>query len=66
MKYSFDHLGLTRIVALVDPANPASIGVLKKLGMSQECTIRKLNQCYSHYEGHMLCALEADANRYAK
>lgn len=66
LTYSFDHLGLTRIVALVDPANLASIGVLKKLGMRQECTICGLNQCYSHYEGHMLYALEADENRHAK
>jgi len=29
LTYSFNHLGLMRIVALVDPANPASIGVLK-------------------------------------
>ncbi len=34
--YGFNVLGLRRLVAMIDPANLASIGVAEKLGMSYE------------------------------
>jgi RimJ/RimL family protein N-acetyltransferase len=34
--YAFDELGITRLVAMIDPANTASIRVAEKLGMRYE------------------------------
>ncbi|MBE2270717.1 MAG: GNAT family N-acetyltransferase, partial [Anaerolinea sp.] len=34
--YSFDVLGLSRLIALIDPQNKASIRVAEKIGMRYE------------------------------
>lgn len=34
--YAFEHLGVARLVALIDPANPASERVALKIGMHHE------------------------------
>ncbi|MBW4542773.1 MAG: GNAT family N-acetyltransferase [Myxacorys chilensis ATA2-1-KO14] len=36
MQYAFEHLHLTRLICLIDPANQASIRVVCKLGMEFE------------------------------
>lgn len=36
LTYGFDEVGLSRIIALVLPENPASIRVLEKVGMTRE------------------------------
>lgn len=40
LAYARDHLGLRRIVALVQPDNGASIHLLEKLGMKHERTVQ--------------------------
>ena len=58
IEYSFDQLGLKRLVALVDPRNHASIRVVTKLGLWEEGIIRRLDVTHKHYEGHVKYALE--------
>jgi len=36
IQFSFDHIGLHRIIGRCDPRNTASAGLLRKLGMNQE------------------------------
>ena len=38
--YGLQNLDLQKIVAIVDPSNVASVGLLRKLGMQQEGTVR--------------------------
>ena len=37
--YAFDTLGLSRLIALIDPANAASIRVARKAGMHYETDV---------------------------
>jgi ribosomal-protein-alanine N-acetyltransferase len=39
--YAFDQLGLRRIIALIDPENPASARVAEKIGMEYERETRR-------------------------
>ncbi len=39
--YAFDQLGLQRIIALIDPGNPASARVAEKIGMEYERETRR-------------------------
>ena len=36
VRYAFDRLGLSRLICLIDPANQASIGVARRIGMTLE------------------------------
>jgi ribosomal-protein-alanine N-acetyltransferase len=40
LAFGFDELGLHRITATCDPENPGSVGVLRKIGMTQEGHLR--------------------------
>ena len=52
---AFGPLGLTRLVAVVDPANPASAGVLGRLGFREERVVT------AHGRPHRLFALPRPA-----
>jgi ribosomal-protein-alanine N-acetyltransferase len=53
LAYGFSTLGLRRIVAVANPANPASSRVLEKLGMKYLKTIRGLPAVHGDYEGDL-------------
>jgi ribosomal-protein-alanine N-acetyltransferase len=53
MEYGFETIGLSRIVAVVDPENLASIRVLEKLGMTFVRRIEGLAIRHAAYEGHL-------------
>jgi ribosomal-protein-alanine N-acetyltransferase len=57
--YVFAELRLPRVVAVVHPANRASVRVVEKLGMRAERSVEGLPEAHRHYEGHTLYALEA-------
>jgi ribosomal-protein-alanine N-acetyltransferase len=59
LAYAFDRLGLQRVVAVVNPANRASIRVIHKLGMRREATIEGLGAAHREYENYVLYSLEA-------
>ncbi len=60
LRYAFDELHLRRVVAVVDPANRASVRVIEKLGMRRDRTVRGLSPGHGEYEGHALYSLGAD------
>lgn len=47
--YAFNNLGLTRLIALIDPANAASIRVAEKAGMRYEQDV--MLEGYTHPDG---------------
>ncbi len=56
--YAFDELGIRRVVAVVNPANHASVRVIEKLGMQRDRTVRGMSAAHRDYEGHALYSLE--------
>jgi ribosomal-protein-alanine N-acetyltransferase len=40
-EYAFEHLGITRLISMVEPENTASIRVAEKIGMKREKQIAK-------------------------
>jgi ribosomal-protein-alanine N-acetyltransferase len=36
LEYGFEHLGLSRLICMIDPGNQASIGVATNIGMTFE------------------------------
>jgi ribosomal-protein-alanine N-acetyltransferase len=61
--YAFDELCVRRVVAVVAPANHASVRVIEKLGMRYDGTVRGLTAGHRDYEGHSLYSLGADDRR---
>jgi ribosomal-protein-alanine N-acetyltransferase len=57
LRYALSQLGLRRVVAVVHPANRASVRVTEKLGMKPEGTIVGLCAAHRDYEGHVLYSL---------
>lgn len=57
--YAFGTLGLTRVVAVADPGNAASLAVIRKLGMRPEGAVRGLPADQAAYEGHLTYAIGA-------
>ena len=53
IEYAFSSLGLTRIVAVVDPDNRQSQRVIEKLGMRPEKRVSDLAEEFRHYEGFL-------------
>ena len=52
LKYGFTHLGLERIIGLVDPKNVASVRILEKLGLSFVGVEENLGQRVARYVIH--------------
>jgi ribosomal-protein-alanine N-acetyltransferase len=59
LSYAFDALGLPRVVAVVDPANHASVHVIRKLGMVPEGTVQGLGAAHQDYEGYSKYSVNA-------
>jgi RimJ/RimL family protein N-acetyltransferase len=45
LRDGFERVGLQRIVAIVQPANAASIGIMRKLGMRCEGAVARASAC---------------------
>jgi ribosomal-protein-alanine N-acetyltransferase len=59
VRFAFHGLGLNRIEALSMPDNPASIGLIEKLGMRREGTMRRSHRRYDGFHDMELFALLA-------
>jgi [ribosomal protein S5]-alanine N-acetyltransferase len=57
LRFAFRELGLNRVEALCMPENEASMGVIEKLGMKCEGTMRKVHHRYDGFHDMVLFAL---------
>jgi [ribosomal protein S5]-alanine N-acetyltransferase len=53
LDYAFTNIGLTRIVAVIDPENLQSRRLIEKLGMQLEKQVHGLPEEFQHYEGFL-------------
>ncbi|HUV29664.1 MAG TPA: GNAT family N-acetyltransferase [Acidobacteriota bacterium] len=53
LDYAFSSIGLSRIVAVVDPENSRSRRLIEKIGMQLEKQIGDLPKEFGHYEGFL-------------
>jgi ribosomal-protein-alanine N-acetyltransferase len=68
--HGFDHLGLSRIVAVAEPPNGASLRIMQKLGMSLQGPVRYYDRDLTmyalearEYEAARKAADESDSNQ---
>ncbi len=57
INFGYDEMDLERIEALCEPENEASIGVLKKIGFSEEGVLRKYAFCKNQFQDLKMLSL---------
>lgn len=55
--YCFHALGVNRVEAMCYPANAASFGVMRKVGMVCECTLRRYACIKGHFRDLAVCSI---------